>query len=387
MPSTDSDFWNTMPGMVWELERRGEEWIFTKRHGEVRPEQHRHLVGRSLFDIVPRGHPVAQQILDGIESHADFIFMDNTTPGRITQSRCKPILDTDGCVCRLVGVTVDITESFGPQLRFFNAASNQRPDEWQTDLDQTTLRALERPDQLEKFFLCYQPIVDLSRGPTHPQFIRGVETLIRMRIDDRIIPPLSFLPVIARNGWSSQLTQWVIAQAFREIGPITQERPDFRLAINLGIEELCHPEIVEALSSGDFPTQQLKLELIETAQANPSRDVRKAIFKLRERGIRMSVDDFGTQHSNFDRLSLLAPGDLLKIDRSFIPKQIADRETSICTAMIWVAKVFQLQIVAEGIETAEQSAFMRTLGADHGQGFFFYRPMELEPLRELLSIN
>ena len=77
--------------------------------------------------------------------------------------------------------------------------------------------------------------------------------------------------------------------------------------------------------------------------------------------------------------------DFLKIDQSFIPSEIYGRQASICTAMVWVGKVFQLRLIAEGIETPEQANFMKTIGCDYGQGYFFYQPMDLESIRSMIG--
>ena len=153
------------------MENQGENnWCFTRRYGEYRPEHRQDVIGKSLFEIVPQGHPVSQQILQGIQSKQYFTFMDGTTPGKIYQTRCKPMLDEEGNVCRLVGVSIDITESLASQITVLDEA-NRMTSELQTSIDSAAQEIIDRPDFYDHFFMVYQPIVNFKQEPKDPNRI------------------------------------------------------------------------------------------------------------------------------------------------------------------------------------------------------------------------
>jgi EAL domain-containing protein (putative c-di-GMP-specific phosphodiesterase class I) len=384
------EFFAEVPTIIWEIEVREGEWFFTRRYGEYQPEHRRHVVGKSLSEILPKGHPVVQTILKGIESKTCFTFIDVTTPGRLYQNRCKPILDNLGNVRRVIGVSLDITESLSSQISLLGEAT-QTLDAVKTELNRSIQEIINRPHFFEHFYLVYQPIINLKKEYNTPGWICGVEALIRLKVEERIITPDYFLPSIQKNGLSFSLACWVISNACQEIGSIARQNSDFYLSINMSIEDLLNTEVFAALETtltqGNFPASSLHLEILEipdqiNLEENPA--ILDVIYYLRNLGVKITIDDFGKQSSNFDRLALLAVDDLLKIDRGFIPDRIYGQQASICTAIVWVGKVFQLRLIAEGIETPEQANFMKTIGCDYGQGYFFYQPMDLESLRAII---
>lgn len=384
-------FFDEVPGIVWEMEARGDEWYFTRRYGEYRPENRRDVIGKSLFDILPRGHPVVQTILRGIQSQTYFTFIDGTTPGRLYQNRCKPITDENGNVRRLIGVSIDITESLVSQIDLLDNVDI--PTETiQRDFEYLVREIIGQPDFYKHFYLLYQPIIDLKQDYFSQNWVCGVEALIRLKVEERIISPNNFLHLIESKKTSGFLTQWVITKACQQLKEIIERQPNFYLSINTTIEDLLNPNVFDsianALTINQVPPSNLHLEILEMPNAIVAdRDgaILEAIYKLRELGIKITIDDFGKQSSNFDRLGLLAGDDFLKIDRSFVPHQIYGKEASICTAIAWIAKVFQLRLIAEGIENPEQANFMKTIGCDYAQGYFFYRPMTIESLSSIIE--
>jgi EAL domain-containing protein (putative c-di-GMP-specific phosphodiesterase class I) len=384
-------FFDEVPAIIWEMELRADEWYFTRRYGEYRPENRRDVIGKSLFEILPKGHPVVQTILKGIQAKKYFTFIDSTTPGRLYQNRCKPILDDRGNVQRVLGVSMDITESLSPQISLLDEAT-QQVEVIKVNNNRSVQEIIASQDFFEHFFLAYQPIINFRQGCNSPGWVCGAEALIRLRVEDRIIAPDDFLPSIQSHGLSSALALWVIKRVSAEIGEIVRQNPDFCLSINLSVEDLLNTDVFAAISQvvtrESFPSASLHIEILElpdNLNIDQNSAITRVIYALRELGIKITIDDFGKQSSNFDRLTLLAADDFLKIDRSFIPNEIYGQQASICTAMVWVGKVFQLRLIAEGIETPEQANFMKTIGCDYGQGYFFYQPMDLESIRSMVG--
>ena len=386
-------FWEDVPGLVWELEKlRQEDWTFTRRYGEYLPEHRRDTLGQKLFDIFPPGHPICKHILEGIKSKQYFTFIEGSSVGKIFHTRCKPILDQQGEVFRLIGVTIDITESIAPGIA---SLEGEKPaiQEINAAIYEIAQETILQPDLYDRLFMVYQPIINFQHKPNENNWITGVEALVRLRIEDRIIPPNYFLPLIESKGLSVGVSCKVIQTTIQEIGPIAYQYPNFFLSINITADDLMHPEVLELLQDSIekklLPEGRLHLEIIETPNRKDIHENPEALnilYQLRDLNIKITVDDFGKQSSNFDRLSLLAPNDVLKIDKSFIPLEIYDQKSAISTAMIWVAKAFNLKVVAEGIESLDQANFMKMIGCDYGQGYYFYRPMEIAKLCETLNL-
>ena len=393
MIEQELDFWGEVPGLVWELEKfRQEDWTFTRRYGEYLPEHRRNTLGQKLFDIYPPGHPICKHILQGIKTKQYFTFIEGSTIGKIFHTRCKPILDEQGEVFRLIGVTIDITESIAPGIAPLEAEKTDM-EQIKAAISGIAQETILQPDLYDRLFMVYQPIINFQDQPDENKWITGVEALVRLKIEDRIIPPNHFLPLIESQGLSVGVSCKVIQTTIQEIGPIAYQFPNFFLSINITADDLMQQEVLQLLRDSVekrlLPEGRLHLEIIETPNRkdiHENLETLNTLYQLRDLNIKITVDDFGKQSSNFDRLSLLAPNDVLKIDKSFIPLKIYDQKLAIATAMIWVAKAFNLKVVAEGIESLDQANFMRMIGCDYGQGYYFYRPMEIARLRELLRL-
>ena len=385
-------FLTEVPSVIWELEARGEDWVYTRRYGELRTVQHQNLVGKSLFDLYPPGHPTLEAMDNGIRTKQYFAYIDSTTPGRFCQTRCKPIQDETGQVVRLVGTSIDITEIVASHLTVLDESAKAL-EMAQSEIYETVQSLANEPDFYQHFYLVYQPIVSLKAAHDSPNAIEGVEALIRLRVGERTIPPSKFLPCLESLGQSSALTRWVFNQACQDMAPILDKRPDFFVSVNIGIWEVLDPvnqaEIGALLQANPNFADSLHLEILETFHAGTRAEkdaMAEVFYQLRQLGVKLAIDDFGIQGSNFDRLSLLTAGDFLKIDRMFMPQEVYGVESSICLSMSWVGKAFQFHLIAEGVETIEQVTFMKNIGCDYAQGYYFYKPMELADLTKVLNL-
>jgi EAL domain-containing protein (putative c-di-GMP-specific phosphodiesterase class I) len=143
--------------------------------------------------------------------------------------------------------------------------------------------------------------------------------------------------------------------------------------------------VERALRECAFPPNKLELEMTETALMDNLEKVIEQIDSLRKLGVRFAIDDFGTGYSSLSHLRTL-PVDCVKIDRSFIKdlEPGAAGCTTLVRGIIALAHSLNLQVVAEGVETAQQLALLNTLGCDVNQGFFLHRPMPVEALEKLM---
>jgi diguanylate cyclase (GGDEF)-like protein/PAS domain S-box-containing protein len=233
--------------------------------------------------------------------------------------------------------------------------------------------------------VAYQPQVDLARSE-----IVGVEALVRWVHPVRgVIPPGEFIPLAEEAGMIHELDQWVLHQAAAQarcwldagVGPIT-------VGVNVSGKEFANPDLAERIratvAGHGVPPQMIELEVTESA-AFEIENARAALADLRRQGFRVAVDDFGVGFSMLARLQDLSI-DRLKIDRSFIERiTFGEDEAPIVSGIIAMAHSLRLRVVAEGIETTEQLAFLKRSGCDHGQGYRLGRPQPAAGLERLLK--
>jgi diguanylate cyclase (GGDEF)-like protein len=266
-------------------------------------------------------------------------------------------------------------------FRFFTEEAKTQSIERLT-LESSLRRALDR----EEFSLHYQPKVDLASGR-----ITGVEALLRWTHPELgMLSPVQFIPLAEETGLIVPIGRWVLKQACAQNMAWQHQglRP-LSMAVNLSPrqfadESLLH-HIDEALSSCDMSPMLLQLEVTESmVMQNVSRAVR-ILEAIRSRGIRLAIDDFGTGYSSMSLMKQF-PIDTIKIDRSFV-RNLADdgEDQAIAQAIINMGKALGMTIVAEGVETSEQEAFLRDHACDETQGFLFSRPVRPEDLPALLQ--
>ena len=231
----------------------------------------------------------------------------------------------------------------------------------------------------------YQPQVCMATGR-----IVGAEALVRWTDPvEGPIAPTRFIPVAESTGLIGPLGDWVTAEVCRQ-GRIWLDAGllSATLALNLSPRQFHLSDLVAglagALHASGFPAHQLELEITEGARAERPEEARQVLLRLRELGVRLAVDDFGTGYSSLAHLKRF-PIDVLKIDRSFIrdlPQNTDDM--AICTAIIAMGHSLGLSVLAEGVETEEQRAFLHARGCDSFQGYLCSRPLPAEEFTELL---
>ena len=235
-------------------------------------------------------------------------------------------------------------------------------------------RALDR----DEFQLHYQPLVRLQDGA-----VTGVEALLRWRHPSRgLIPPLEFIPFAEESGLIVPIGRWVLHEGCRQAKILREQttapvKP--AIGINLSVKQLFHGDIVDdvrdALAEAGLEPSALTLEITESVMMNDIDLAVSRLAELHELGVRLAMDDFGTGYSSLSYLSKF-PLDILKMDRSLLAAGASPVTSGLASAVLGLGETFDLEVVAEGIEYPEQSATLRDLGCETGQGFYFARPME-----------
>ncbi|MFO0995451.1 MAG: GGDEF domain-containing response regulator [Alphaproteobacteria bacterium] len=238
-------------------------------------------------------------------------------------------------------------------------------------------RALER----REFILHYQPQIDLRTGR-----MIGVEALVRWRHRDLgLLLPNEFIPVAEDTGLIIPLGRWVLSTACRQIRLWQEDGlPPLRLAINVAqrqFREATFPDtIATILSESGLPPEQLAIELTESTLMEDKEASHATLARFRAMGVGVFIDDFGTGYSSLSYLKRF-PLDALKIDKSFVADVTTDAEdAAIATAVIGLAHSLRLNVIAEGVETADQLAFLKAHDCDAIQGDYISHPLAPDTL-------
>ena len=232
----------------------------------------------------------------------------------------------------------------------------------------------------------YQPVLELAQ-----QRLRGVEARVRWRHPDRgLLTPAQFLPAAEDAGLMNRLDNWVLDEVTNQLSRWRQEFSVSRhmiVAVNVSDDQLAWDGLTEyvetVLDRHRVPASQIMIEVSETAIFSVGSRADASLASLRELGVLVSLDDFGTGYSSLSRLRRL-PVVGMKIDRSLVAGVDNDRRLqAVFTNVVNLARDLAIDIVAEGVETPEEDAFVRSTGCPYGQGYFYGRPMPAERLEGL----
>ena len=261
----------------------------------------------------------------------------------------------------------------------FDAAMRERSPHL-LELEADLRNALAR----DEFRVHYLPIVDVARG-----CIQGLEALIRWAHPERgLIAPEHFVPLAEETGLIVPIGRWLLGQAGRDFHSCRGAGAQpLTLNVNLSSRQLEHDDLLEhidgVLAEHGLEAAELVLELTESTLQRGEHAVR--IGQLRDRGVRLYMDDFGTGACSLNSLLRLQL-DSLKIDRSlFTGGSPRGQAPELVRTIVSLARDMGTQVVAEGVETAEQFGFVREVGCTAAQGFYFSPPVDGEGARALLQ--
>jgi diguanylate cyclase (GGDEF)-like protein len=250
--------------------------------------------------------------------------------------------------------------------RFFTTAMSERARE-RMILQGSLRQALERGE----FELHYQPTLHRDGAPS-------LEALIRWRHPERgLIAPAEFIAGAEESGLILPMGAWVLRQAARFASAM--RRQDVRVAVNLSARQFLQPDLVDnvkaALEETGLAPERLELEVTESAVMSDAEEVRERLDRLRGLGVQLTLDDFGSGYSSLSYLKRFR-FHRLKIDRSFVQDLPDDADdAAIVDAILAMARSLGLDVVAEGVETEEQRAFLEARGCPGFQGYLFSKPL------------
>jgi diguanylate cyclase (GGDEF)-like protein len=302
-----------------------------------------------------------------------------------------------------VGISVYPSDGTEPDVLVKNAdtamyrAKQSGRNAYQFYLPQMQARATQRlrlESQLrgaldrDEYRIHYQPKINLATG-----LISGLEALLRWQSPDRgLVQPGEFISVLEDAGLIIPVGEWVIASVCSQIrrwqsaGAVVPP-----VAVNLSARQFRQQDldavIGRILMDSQIDPRLLEFELTESILMTDAESAVDTLRQIKARGIRLALDDFGTGYSSLSYLKRF-PLDALKIDRAFI-RDVTENpdDVSIVVAIISLARSLRLKVIAEGVETQEQLAFLRRHGCDEAQGYYIARPMDTDSVSRLLGVS
>ncbi len=234
---------------------------------------------------------------------------------------------------------------------------------------------------LERGELCvyYQPIFDL-----HKHSISGFEALLRWRHPDRgLIPPQEFIPIAEECGLIGRIGEWVLREACAKLSHYTASNgsgPALTMNVNISSRQLTPlliEQVKEVLRETGVAPQSLGLEITESVIMTDGEATESLLQELRGLGVGIHIDDFGTGYSSLSYLHRF-PVDMLKIDKSFVDTAATSAENlEIVRAILGLAKILNMEVIAEGVESQEQMTMLKEMGCRFVQGFLISKPAEM----------
>ena len=267
-----------------------------------------------------------------------------------------------------------------------NSCSFFTPDMSAVAVERLMLKSkLRRAVERAELVMLYQPKVDLDHGR-----VVGAEALLRWRLPGHgDIPPAQFIPLAEESNLISEIGEWVLKRVCRDYRRWQDHVPQpGRVSINLSLKQLRQAEFIpncrSVFSDFDVSPVNFELEITETTLMTDSRRMVSLLDELRGMGVHLSIDDFGTGYSSLAALQQFPVG-TLKIDQSFVQHAADSRDdATLIHTIVEMGRNLELEVVAEGIETSRQLAYLRELGCHLGQGRLFGEPMTADALLELL---
>jgi len=315
--------------------------------------------------------------------------------GEVLDARCSigitnydgnaPVLSADKFIHEADSAMYVSKRRGGDCVSFFDQALEEKAER-----RLSLLRDISGAFKTGEFFLNYQPIVDASTNSCI-----GVEALLRWQnINQELITPTEFIPLLEENGLIHTVGKWIIEKSLSDFDNMIAcgaMPKDAWVSVNISPTQLQDKNFMSGLrrilDASNVSPSALQLEITESVLMEKSEHVLVTLDSIRDLGCKLAIDDFGVGYSSMSYLKNL-PVDTLKIDRSFIRYcRENPSDTAITRAMISLAHNLRMRVVAEGVETPDVSDFLNGEHCDYLQGFYFSRPLGLEELKHSLSGN
>ncbi|VAX12694.1 diguanylate cyclase/phosphodiesterase (GGDEF & EAL domains) with PAS/PAC sensor(s) [hydrothermal vent metagenome] len=294
-------------------------------------------------------------------------------------------LDGDGLVLAAESAQQHAKTRGGAQINYYSRKIHKQALHL-SRLEKDLQGALTR----KEFYLLYQPKVDSTTG-----IVKGFEALLRWQHPERgVISPLEFIPILEENRMILDVGEWIFSEVCLALGRWKKAGVDVvPISVNVSMHQFKQAgfveRLVDILKLHDIETKLIDIEITESCLMDDGQENIAILNQLKSMGMSISIDDFGTGYSSLSYLKRF-PVDTLKIDRSFITNVHNRRESDnagIVTAIMALSHSLHLEVVAEGVESAHELAFLYALGCRTIQGFLFSKPLKEDAVLELLETS
>lgn len=230
----------------------------------------------------------------------------------------------------------------------------------------------------QSFYMLYQPQVDINKNKVY-----GFESLIRLDIDGKTISTQSFIDVAEKSDLIYKIDEFVLDKVTKEWAPYINIQPDLVISVNISGKHLYLDDFIQRvkdiLTKNNFPPEKLCIEITEGAFIKSMHLAQNAIRQLRQFGIKIALDDFGTKYSSLNYLSSFIV-DHIKVEKSFTDTIVINNTTdvNIVSIIISIAKQLNCSIIVEGVETEDQLSYLKKMGCDIIQGYYYSKPIPIE---------
>lgn len=360
-------------------------------------------VGRMLYTFIEKDECYAR-----IEADAFVLLLFYKTPEELRQRIEQLLLRTERLSAKMIlffpficmaGVCVeeDEQDSVESMIESANAVRRSIKDyhksnyaffnkEMQNQRDREKYFASRMKSALlnREFTVYYQPKIDVASGSWS-----GLEALVRWQEPDgTLVQPDSFIPLFERNGFIAEIDRYVFEQVCRDLTDWkARGRRLYPVAVNISrvhiLEARFPGELVEICRHYNVPVKMIELELTESAFLDNPSVILEIANEIKKEGFKLSMDDFGTGYSSLSMLKDI-PVDIVKLDRDFFRDDMDKREKIVVTNVVRMARELDIQVISEGIETAAQEQFLKEVGCNMAQGFYYAAPAPIGELAPVL---
>ncbi len=238
----------------------------------------------------------------------------------------------------------------------------------------------------KEFTVIYQP-----KTFTKNEKMSGAEALIRWYKNEKIIPPNKFIPLFEKNKFILKLDLYIFEQVCKDLAKWrTQYQYMPTISINVSKEHFTNEnfinEYVKICRKYEIEPSSIDLEITESATIDEDIDILKVLNNIKAQGFVISIDDFGTGYSSLNMLQTM-PIDIIKIDKVFVDKADLKTDNNMINYIMFMAKHLGVRTIVEGVETKEQMEFVRTIGCDIIQGYYYSKPITKEDFEKYFEEN
>lgn len=280
-------------------------------------------------------------------------------------------------------ITAAHTAKAFPDLDYLEFSSHMtKTYQEHTDMSMALNACIEHGFQ--GFRIVIQPQVETKNGRMF-----GGEVLLRWKNEGKEISPSKFVPILEQTGMIAPVGKWILEETMRKGKEILKYQPDFRLSVNVSylqiMDQKFFPFLEDTMERFQIPAENLLIELTETHFDEMPEHLQRFIRQCKQIGIRFALDDFGSAYSGL-QLLLQYPADLIKLDRTLMREITTSKEKMrFIMSVVYACHQFGKEVCVEGVETKEELDIVRQTECDFIQGFYFYKPLEWEEMRQVLE--